>query len=155
MYSMVMMMAVATSGDAASFGGKRASCQGSVAVASCHGAPVASCHGSAPASGCYGSTSSGHGLFSKLKGRGGKHNRGNSCHGSAPVATPECCTPCDAHHAGQHVVSDPCALPGHAIVVSPMAVQPKVMPKAEEPKAEPKKVEPKVEPKKTETKKES
>ncbi len=148
MYSMVMMMAVATSGDAASFGGKRASCQGSVAVASCHGAPVASCHGSAPASGCYGSTSSGHGLFSKLKGRGGKHNRGNSCHGSAPVATPECCTPCNAHHAGQHVV------------VSPMAVQPKVMPKAEEPKVEPKKVEPKkvepkVEPKKTETKKES
>ena len=135
MYSMVMMMAVATSGDAASFGGKRASCQGSVAVASCHG--------SAPASGCYGSTSSGHGLFSKLKGRGGKHNRGNSCHGSAPVATPECCTPCNAHHAGQHVV------------VSPMAVQPKVMPKAEEPKVEPKKVEPKVEPKKTETKKES
>ncbi len=148
MYSMVMMMAVATSGDAASFGGKRASCHGSAPVASCHGAPVASCHGSAPASGCHGG-----GLFAKLKGR--MHKGGSSCHGSAPVATPECCTPSDAHYAGQHVVTDPCATAGAPIVISPMAVEPKVMPKAEEPKVEPKKVEPKVEPKKTETKKES
>ena len=153
MYSMVMMMAVATSGDAASFGGKKASCQGS--------APVASCYGSSAS--CYGSTSghnSGGGLFSKMKGRGGKHNRGNSCQGSAPVAVSECATcesapvaaPCATTTVVDgHMVATPCATAGAPIIISPMAVEPKVMPKAEEPKAEPKKVEPK----KTETKKES
>lgn len=79
MYSMVLMMSIAGTGDVASFGG-RGGCHGS----SCSGAVVVAY------SGCSGSSCSGHG-HAFLGGR--RHScSGSSCSGYT-VAAPACCAP--------------------------------------------------------------
>ncbi|CAN5505576.1 hypothetical protein BH11PLA2_BH11PLA2_04000 [soil metagenome] len=77
MYSMVMMMAIAGSGDVSSFGGHKGGCSG--AAASCCGtvAATSSCSGSS----CHGRV----GLFAKHKA-----NKASCC---GTVAAPVCCAP--------------------------------------------------------------
>jgi hypothetical protein len=151
MYSMVMMMAVASSGDTASFGGlMKGGCSGN----SCHGAMAApaSCHGG--------------GLMSKIKAHfASKHSchgsTSSGCHGAAaaapvvhaaPVMTEASCCGSSAPVMASSMpvmmggmVSDGCALPAMvgAPVVMPAATMeaPKTMPKAEEPKKEAPKTE--------------
>lgn len=145
MYSMVMMMAVASSGDTASFGGRNNSCDGGGRPGlfakhgnSCSGGGLfgghkdrgMSCDGG---NGCDGGRV---GLFARLKAK-----KGGSCGGEVAPSCPEACpTPCaaPAMHGPVHV--DGCALPG-APVMHPAPVPMKEMPKPMDPKVETKKKE--------------
>lgn len=86
MYTMVLMMALSTSGDTASFG-KKNGCCGGVVVTSCHGCTGASagCTGYSSCHGCSGSSC--HGGREKGGFLGGflgkKSCHGSSCHGSS------------------------------------------------------------------------
>jgi len=83
MYSLLLMTALATGGDTASFGGRFGGCTGSA----CYGSTASSCSGcSGYAYGCSGYSSCsgctgccGGGLFSGLRAHFAKHS---SCHGS-------------------------------------------------------------------------
>ena len=144
MYTMVLMMAVTSSGDVSGFGHRKSGCHGD--TAGCYGSVVASnysgmssgCTGtvvdaSYTGSGCQGSSchgSSKAGIFG-LRGKlfGGKSS---SCHGSchgtpAPVA-PDCCPP---------MPSTGCT--GGVITMPPVVTPPKDMPKPmDKPKEDPK-----------------
>jgi hypothetical protein len=86
MYTMVLMMALSTSGDTASFG-KKNGCCGGVVVTSCHGCTgvSAGCTGYTTCHGCYSSChGSCHGKSGFLGGFLGKKScHGSSCHGSS------------------------------------------------------------------------
>jgi hypothetical protein len=126
MYSMVLMMALASGPDTASFGGRNG-CHGASACCSaqvsygCHGS---SCMGSGcMGSGCHGSSCHGGGLF-----RGGlfHRNRGGCCGGSMAA---RCCTPapaCCAPVATCCAPVNPCC--GGAVMVTPAAAPPATMP---------------------------
>ena len=123
MYTMVLMMAVSSGGDVASFGHHRGGCTGctgTVVVA----APT-SCTGMVAPTGCtcHGAKKGflGLGLHDKL------FSHHSSCHGTVVAAPAPCCPP---------VVAMP---------VAPVVVPPKVMPKTEDPK--PKTEDPKPKPK--------
>jgi hypothetical protein len=110
MYTMVLMMAVAGSGDTAAFGRKSSSancgCSGSVAYAApvsygCTGVSYGGCYGSGMSSGCYGSSMSSGcygGGASSGKSRGGflglglcgKKSASTGCTG---YVAPACCAP--------------------------------------------------------------
>ena len=142
MYTMVLMMAVTSSGDVSGFGhrsgchGAPASCHGTVAVASsCTGMP-SGCTGTVVASGCTGNSCHGstcHGSKAGIFGLRGKlfGGKSSSCHGSchgtpAPVAH-DCCPP---------AMSTGCT--GGVITMPPMT-PPKDMPKPmDKPKEDPK-----------------
>lgn len=116
MYSMVMMMAVASSGDVSSFGKKDNGC--------CGGEPRVGLFAK-HSNGCCGG---GGGLFSGLRGKHA-HKKHGCCGGEvaapAPCATPEA----------------PCAVgPATAAPVAP-ATPPKTMPAPVEPKKDDKKKE--------------
>jgi hypothetical protein len=98
MYGMVMMMAVASSGDTASFGNRGSSC---------HGAPAmhASCHGG--------------GLLTKIK---EKMSARHSCHGA--TAAPACC-PAPAPSCAAPAPS--CAAPAPSCAVAPSCGAPVMM----------------------------
>lgn len=149
MYSMVMMMAVASSGDVSSFGNK-GGCSGATR------APLFSKH----SNGC-----SGGGLLANLKEKF-SHKKG-SCHGAAPAPACDSCaapapacdscaapapapcgggcdTPCGS--TGGPIVTDGgCSLPGAPIVMPAATAPPKTMPAPVEPKKEEKKEEKKKE----------
>lgn len=137
MYSMVLMMAVAGSGDASGFGGHKKGCTG------CHGevvvayAPAPVCCTPAPvgcSGSCRGGLFGGHkekkscqgGLFGGFK---AKH----SCHGA--TVAPACPTPCPT----------PCAVPACAVIpvtgVPLTAPVTPVVPAKEMPKPDPKTTE--------------
>jgi hypothetical protein len=114
MYTMVLMMAMSSSGDAAAFGRSKG-CGGG-----CAGTPVvvvesAGCHGGA---GCLGGGC--HGGGRKLFGGGGLFRKHKGCHGGAgchgggctgvPAPAPVCCDPC----ATTPVVAD-CPPAAHAV----------------------------------------
>lgn len=136
MYTMVLMMAVTSSGDVSSFGHHRSSCHGTVVSTSagCTGAVVAesaSCHSSSVASSCHGSSCHGShaGIFG-LRGKlfGGKSCHGSSCHGSTPVPSGSCygsapvATPdCNACPTAGTVITMPAATPVAAPVAMPKA----------------------------------
>ena len=82
MYSMVMMMAVASSGDVASFGGRNG-CDGG----SCHGrAGLFAKHSCDGGNSCHGG-----GLLARLK-----SHKGSCCGTPAPACPAPCATPCPA-----------------------------------------------------------
>ena len=99
MYSMVLMMALASGPDTATCGG-RGGCHG--AQAACCSAPVTYVSTGCQGSSCHGSSCHGGGLFHRNNGctggsschGGGLFHRNNGCQGStscfAPVAT-SCC----------------------------------------------------------------
>ncbi len=156
MYTMVLMMAVTSSGDVSSFGHHRSGCHGTVVSASagCTGAVVAesaSCNGGSVSSSCHGSSCHGSraGIFG-LRGKlfGGKSCHGSSCHGSTPVPSGSCygsaptvvATPdCNACPTSGTVITMPAATPVTPPVVMPKAedkptteVKPKDKPKSED-----------------------
>jgi uncharacterized protein (TIGR03000 family) len=98
MYGLLLMTALSTGGDTASFGGRfsgcyGSSCTGAVVVASCYGCSgctgyTASCSGcSGYTYGCTGSSCNGGGLFSGLRAHFAKHS---SCNGSSCYSS-SCC----------------------------------------------------------------
>jgi hypothetical protein len=128
MYSMVLMMAMASGPDTVAAHGRggchgaQAGCHG-VQAAACCAAPVAyaapvsygchgsSCHGGGYGGGCYGGNSC-HG-----GGRGGLfHRRSNGCHGSTVSS---CCAPVAANCCGAGVMVAPAGAPP-AIMPAPM-----------------------------------
>ena len=127
MYTMVLMMAVTSSGDVSGFGHK-SGCHG--APASCHGtvAVASSCTGTIVASGCTGHSCQGstcHGSKAGIFGLRGKLF-GGSCHGTpAPVAQ-GCCPP-----------ATPTGCTGGVITMPPV-IAPKDMPKPMDKKEDPK-----------------
>ena len=152
MYTMVLMMAVTSSGDVSGFGhrksgchGDSASCQGSVVAANYAGAS-AGCTGTVVGAGytgssCQGSNGGMLGFREKLAGfprklLGGRSGSGSchgSCHGSmtsAPVAQ-DCCPPAMSSGCTGGVITMP-AMPQ-------MTTPPKDMPKPmDKPKDDPK-----------------
>lgn len=153
MYTMVLMMAVTSSGDVSSFGhrsgchGNQASCHGTVVGTStgCTGVVVesASCNGGSVGGSCHGSRAGIFGLRGKLF--GGKSCHGSSCHGNAPAPSGSCygsgptvvATPdCNACPTADAVITMPAAAPAAAPVAMPKAED---KPKSEEkPKDKPK-----------------
>jgi len=119
MYSMVLMMAMASGPDTAALGHHRGgSCCGAQA-SSCAPAPVACCAAPAPVSySCHGGGSGCHGGGGIL----GHHNRGNSCHGGGGIL---------GHHRGNSchggggcygssvAYAAPCCAPAVAAPVTP------------------------------------
>lgn len=147
MYTMVLMMAVTSGGDVASFGhhrnkgcdGNQASCQGAGYIghagnAGCTGT-VASGFGSADA-GCHGG---GKGGFLGLRGKlfGGR-NKSSSCHGSAHHGGGNYAGSCHGslHQGYAPGVSTGCT--GGVIHMPAAPTPPVIMPKTEDPKIKPK-----------------
>lgn len=99
MYSMVMMMTMASGGDVAMFGG-RGGCGGRVVVASSCGCGGGHAWGARRSAGCWGNGGgcwgNGNGCFGGNSCRGGlfggKHNRGAGCCGVTNCCQPtNCC----------------------------------------------------------------
>src|SRR5262245_25943356 len=122
MYSMVLMMAMASGPATAAFGGHRNSCCGAQATySSCHGGG-SSCHGSRHGggllghrNGCNGGSSC-HGGGSSCHGGGGGlfHRNRGGCTGSTAAA---CCQPTCAPAAN-------CCAPGTVAPAAPPATMP-------------------------------
>lgn len=117
MYSMVLMMSMAGTGDVASFGGRNNSgCCGTVVVASCGctGHSRAARHSCGGGNGC-GCTGHRHGLFSR-------RDRGNGCCGatvSSCCPAPACCpTPCCSPCGAAAPCGSPCGGSG-AVILAP------------------------------------
>lgn len=137
MYSMVLMMAVAGSGDMSSFGKRSNGCGGCTGVV-VMSAPVVShgCNGNSCLGGnsCYGSCTGKHGgflggrrngcngggLFSRHKSKGCIGS--SSCYGAVVTPAPSCGC-CGS------VVAPACALPATEVVPVAPATEPKEMPK--------------------------
>jgi hypothetical protein len=171
MYTMVLMMAVSTSGDSAAFFKHKGGCNGCTgavvveaapAPAGCTGGDGASCHGSKHK--LFGGLGGGLGLFKKHKSKG--------CHGAEPAPAPACCeapapepapcceapapapapepAPCCGTVVAPVAVTDGCALPG--VTVTPVVTAPAAaMPAPAAPAPEVKKEETKKEEKKKST----